>query len=558
MSVNEVETFVLLFPNEEWSNTATDAQLNNVVSQLRPNISFYQRIDDNLQTLSTRNADRDGTISGFLYVPDINKNDECYTLSKDYIPANVTRQANLPPTDFTLIALAPWINAECTLAWMRAAREDPARGFLFYLPDNSTSQPPDPSSDVWDLGDGNAWKTRYQYPVYTIPGAYGLELMEHLALYSGNMTSVPWGHEISELPGIDPRDYVRLYTELNVAPDSSLPSLWVFLLIVLAVAVLVLGLTSAVMHLIQRGRRKSLQRRVASGEVNLEALGIKRLTVPQSFIDRLPLFTYSAEPDVTPPASPQKKSHTTTTIEGGDSKDTSRSPTSSKHYSLSAETDTPPQLIMVDDTVSNPDSILIHKFLPYSQPTCPICLEDFESGLSEIRELPCGHIFHPECIDMFLINNSSLCPLCRKSALPIGYCLIKITNAMVRRERNLRRIRSRVTLDPEGQDPAANGTSRRIKGFGASIKRTILNRNPGPVPLPMEPQPVFMTGANSELGQHAEQHTSIGLHQSRGEFVEQRIRDLAARQVPLQDPDVLQQRQVPQWRRTLVKAFPGF
>ncbi|KAF8847437.1 hypothetical protein BDZ45DRAFT_754888 [Acephala macrosclerotiorum] len=486
-------TFDLLFPNEEWSSTATDAQLNNVVSQLRPNISFYQRINDNLRTLSTHNADRDGTISGFLYVPDINKNDGCYELSKDYIPANVTRQANLPPTDFTLIALAPWINAECTLAWMRAAREDPARGFLFYLPDNSTAQPPDPSDDVWDLSDGDAWKTKDQYPVYVIPGALGLGLMEHLALYSGNMTSVPWGHEISELPGIDPRDYVRLYTELSVAPDSNLPSLWVFLIIVLTVAVLVLGLTSAVMHLIQRGRRKSLQRRVANGEVNLEALGIKRLAVPQTVIDRLPLFTYNAEPDITPPTSPQKKSHTTTMIEGEDSKDISRSPTSTKHYSLSTETetDTSLQLVMVDDTTSNPDSILIHKFLPYSQPTCPICLEDFESGTSEIRELPCGHIFHPECIDMFLINNSSLCPLCKKSALPVGYCPVKITNAMVRRERNLRRIRSRVTLDPEAQEPETGDRRRRLEGLGASIKRTILNRKPEPVPLPMEPQPVF-------------------------------------------------------------------
>lgn len=426
---------------------------------------------------------------------------------------------------------------------MRAAREDPARGFVFYLPDNSTAQPPDPSDDVWDLQDGDAWKTRYQFPVYAVPGAVGLELMEHLALYSGNMTSVPWGHEISELPGIDPRDYVRLYTELSVAPDSSLPSIWVFLIIVLAVAVLVLGMTSGIMHLIQRRRRISLRQRVESGEVNLEALGIKRLTVPQPYIDQLPLFTYSAETDMTPPASPQKKSHAYTTIEGADFKDTSRSPTSSKHLSLSGETDTPPQLVMVDDTISNPDSILIHKFLPYSQPTCPICLEDFESGVSEIRELPCGHIFHPECIDMFLINNSSLCPLCKKSALPIGYCPVKITNAMVGRERNLRRIRSRVTLDPEAQGPEPNADQRRFNGFAASMRRRILNRKPEPAPLPMEPQPVFMTGANSVLPQ---EHTSIGLHQSRAEFVEQRIRDLTARQVPLQDPDVIQERHVPQ------------
>ncbi|KAE8448487.1 hypothetical protein EG329_009368 [Mollisiaceae sp. DMI_Dod_QoI] len=554
-AVNNVETFVLLFPNEEWSNTATDAQLT-VVSQLRPNISFYQRIDDNLQTLSTRNADKDGTISGFLYVPDIEKGDDCYDLSKDYVPANVTRQANLPPTDFTLVALAPWINAECTLAWMKAAREDPARGFLFYLPDNGTAQPPEPSSPVWNLQDGGAWKNKYQFPVYIIPGSLGLQLMQYLALYSGNMTSVPWGHEISELPGIDPRDYVRLYTELRVGADSSLPSLWVFLLIVFVVAVLVLGVTSAIMHLIQRSRRKSLQRRVASGEVNLEALGIKRLTVPQPFIDRIPLFTYSAEPDTTPPTSPQKSRHTTTTIKGSDSKDTSRSPTSSfpKHYSLSAETEPPSQLVLVDDNTSNPDSTLVHKFLPYSQPICPICLEDFESGVSEIRELPCGHIFHPECIDVFLLNNSSLCPLCKQSAFPVGYCPTKITNAMVRQERNLRRIRSRVTLNQDTEDPEANNARTRPRGIRASIKK-ILNRQNDPVPLPLQPQPVFMAGAMPDLDQAREQHSSFGSNRSRAEFVEQRLRDLAARQVPIGVPE---ERQLPQWRRTLAKAFPGF
>ncbi|KUJ08811.1 uncharacterized protein LY89DRAFT_676705 [Mollisia scopiformis] len=542
MSVNGVETFVLLFPNEEWSNTATDSQLDTVVSQLRPNISFYDRIDDNLTTLSTQNADKDGTISGFLYVPDIDKSDDCFELSKEYLPSNVTRQANLPPTDFTLVALAPWINAECTLAWMRAAHEDPARAFLFYLPDNSTDQPPDASSAVWNLQDGGTWKNIYQYPVYIIPGAVGFELMHNLALYSGNMTSVPWGHTISELPGIDPRDYVRMYTQLYVGNDSGLPSLWVFLLAVVGVLLFVLGATSATMHLIQRARRKSLERRVASGEVNLEALGIKRLTIPQPFIERLPLFTYSAEPDISYPTSPQYKAMME------DAKDIPSSPTtvSQRHRSLTAETDDPPQVVVVDDNTSNPDSVLIHKFLPYSQPTCPICLEDYESGVSEIRELPCGHIFHPECIDIFLANNSSLCPLCKKSAFPVGYCPTKITNAMVRREKNLRRLRSRVTLDPDGSDLEANQTRGRLHEIGSSIKKTILNRKEDAPPIPLEPQPVLMTSALTELPQDQHLHTSFGSSRSRAEFVEQRIRDLTARQVPIRDPDVIQDRRVPQ------------
>ena len=44
--------------------------------------------------------------------------------------------------------------------------------------------------------------------------------------------------------------------------------------------------------------------------------------------------------------------------------------------------------------------------------TCAICVDDFKEKV-EVRELPCGHIFHPECIDEWLSNYSSMCPLCK-------------------------------------------------------------------------------------------------------------------------------------------------
>jgi hypothetical protein len=45
---------------------------------------------------------------------------------------------------------------------------------------------------------------------------------------------------------------------------------------------------------------------------------------------------------------------------------------------------------------------------------------------------------------------------------------------------------------------------------------------------------------------------------ARLEVVEQRIRDLAASQVPIRDPDVIQERERPQWKKTLLTVFPGF
>lgn len=50
--------------------------------------------------------------------------------------------------------------------------------------------------------------------------------------------------------------------------------------------------------------------------------------------------------------------------------------------------------------------------------TCPICIVDFEEG-DDIRVLPCEgkHRFHPECVDQWLLELSSSCPICRQGVL---------------------------------------------------------------------------------------------------------------------------------------------
>ena len=46
---------------------------------------------------------------------------------------------------------------------------------------------------------------------------------------------------------------------------------------------------------------------------------------------------------------------------------------------------------------------------------CAICLMDFERK-EILRQLPCEHFFHPECIQPWLIKNSA-CPLCKRDIL---------------------------------------------------------------------------------------------------------------------------------------------
>ncbi|KIP05108.1 hypothetical protein PHLGIDRAFT_108675 [Phlebiopsis gigantea 11061_1 CR5-6] len=47
--------------------------------------------------------------------------------------------------------------------------------------------------------------------------------------------------------------------------------------------------------------------------------------------------------------------------------------------------------------------------------TCPICIVDFEEG-DDLRVLPCEghHRFHQQCVDQWLLELSSSCPICRQ------------------------------------------------------------------------------------------------------------------------------------------------
>jgi hypothetical protein len=50
--------------------------------------------------------------------------------------------------------------------------------------------------------------------------------------------------------------------------------------------------------------------------------------------------------------------------------------------------------------------------------TCPICIMDFEEG-DDLRLLPCEgkHRFHQTCVDPWLLELSSSCPICREGKM---------------------------------------------------------------------------------------------------------------------------------------------
>ncbi|KAI9794040.1 MAG: hypothetical protein M1816_006665 [Peltula sp. TS41687] len=436
MAASSIDTILLLSPGSDSSRPADEFY------RAPAELSFRQIISNNIRTLSTNGVSSKDEITGFLYVPDLDSSDPCSGTSASYLSTNVTRKANLPSMDHDVIAIAPWISADCTLSYLAAAQRDSARAFIAYPTDHSSDRPPAISDAFWGLGDGGQWKSKNEFPVYAIPGRRGDGLISSLAHYSGNMTDVEHGHELAEI--FDSSGYARLYTDIETNYGDSLPNLWMLLWVVIA-AFLVLSVTSSsIMYYVLRRRRRSLIRRVANGEVDLEALGIKQLTVPKAVLDKMPIFTYVTKHD-----SPR---NSTESIMGNNGSEATSAEAMENPSPTSSGTD-----------LDNPTTSTTEK--SYTQSTCPICLDDYVSHVTAVRELqPCSHIYHPDCIDAFLQKKSSLCPMCKTSVLPRGYCPRNISLTTVRREYISRQQRD--TRVDAAQRPAAsvtwdNGSSSR-------------------------------------------------------------------------------------------------
>jgi Ring finger domain len=351
--------------------------------------------------------------AGLLYFPTNPRNCSDPSVPSNGIPPNGVTIGRLP-IGFNLIAMIP-ITA-CTSEYLIQAKRDQAEAAILYNYTSASNMPPSSSlTNTLNL---------FNNPIYGITYDDATPLLQNMVSYSGNMSSVPFGSNLTAL--YDPLDYVRLTLTIDTGEGSSLPGLWLFLLVILAALGLIIASTSISMHISQYRARRDLRRRIAAGEIDLETLGIKRLTVPKEMIDAMPIKIYGAtRSKFTPPVA---SSNT-------DSHRMSSSPTPSsdpKHNSMNSS------LEVTQEARPTPGD-------GFEQQSCAICLDDFVVNTTPVRHLPCNHIYHPHCIDPFLSTRSSLCPLCKQSVLPKGFVppSLQLTNATVARERRLRLLRER-------------------------------------------------------------------------------------------------------------------
>ncbi|RAL17585.1 RING-H2 finger protein [Aspergillus homomorphus CBS 101889] len=430
MTAKSLTTFTEVF-------FANSGQATHATPSVNNSAAFSLKLDDTIQTLSRKSAPSKGPIEGFLFVPSLDTGDPCNNATAAYVPANVTRLEDITPLGNRKIGLAPWVNVECTRAFLNASQGDGTDALVFFQPNSDDSKPPPASDQIWSLGDEDDWKRTNEYPVYAIPGPAGVTLMERLSLYG----------TVNDPAGDFQSDH-QLISVIDIESTSqAMPSLWGFILAILG-TILVLSVVLLVFYqVVQKRHRQNLRRRLESGEIDPEQLGMHQLRVPLDYLDTMPIYVYGIETDAdndpeeqsTNPTTGHSHAHPASTGSAetivanvkADHRDTPPH-FSSETIILKPE---PARIKDVENRASSIHSSMSssphhsrrtsgrwrENRLSRSQTTCAICLDDYVPGQSTVRELPCGHIFHPDCIDTALTQSSSLCPLCKKSVLPVEH-----------------------------------------------------------------------------------------------------------------------------------------
>lgn len=245
-------------------------------------------------------------------------------------------------------------------------------------------------------------------------------------------------------------------TDNLINPESEepkKPTVWGFVLVILGTVLVVCVFLGVVYWMMKRRRRAVLQRMLEVNGTYYERYGLQSVKISQEFLASLPVYVYlgqQKEEMCDQPSWPKAASRSIEAIPARTEKEgevqtepqrsssTSREDVSTgRHPKMpgaqiegiavrSSECASPTPPPTTGQTHADRRGRI--------QPTCAICLDDFVPASTTVRELPCGHIYHPRCIDLCLTQTSSLCPLCKKCVLPPDYYAVAIPEPIYRRD----------------------------------------------------------------------------------------------------------------------------
>jgi hypothetical protein len=160
---------------------------------------------------------------------------------------------------------------------------------------------------------------------------------------------------------------------------------------------------------------------------NVEAVPMTRTSavqVPREIVEQLPLYIY-AGPRSSSVTSLVKDEVETKVAEIDPGSQSPEPPTEELREELHNDTNRVVGIRRPAPAVIKPGSGgIVASANPYrlshTQTMCAVCFDTFVIGSTRVRELPCGHIFDPECIDPWLLTRNSECPLCKMSVLAPG------------------------------------------------------------------------------------------------------------------------------------------
>ncbi|ORX90034.1 hypothetical protein K493DRAFT_63170 [Basidiobolus meristosporus CBS 931.73] len=239
----------------------------------------------------------------------------------------------------------------CTLEWQATyAQNSLARGVIIY-------------SDGGDIDLKNAhFSNPIVIPVFIVDADKGTQMAQDIT--DSNQ---------QQLTGTS--NTLKKQMKLVMLPNErSSPSVWEFTLIIVVILLFLALVISVAMHchLYRLRRNYAIRNNIPDGT--------EMMVIHKSALDKFPIQTWYGNGDLR-----SQKTHCAVVMEPP--------PAYDPHHMAS-----PPEFKSENEEAA--------------QSVCAVCLDDFKVG-DEVRELPCCHIYHVDCIDPWLTTKSGTCPMCK-------------------------------------------------------------------------------------------------------------------------------------------------